>query len=228
MYFNISFESIPLLESEYFKENIRFPFFSSAIYIMNNTSSYLFNSMGRIGADMADETSQNLYNTRFGNYTVSNFFSDSTNGSHINFATQQPTVMINAKNGIASGAIDHYSFLLTKTDSERPLEKLCLNQRPFITVPYLGKGYGDPTLEAQLQQGQMVADKKSVTTVSETSYIDYSTYPMMDDLRSKIGNAAYSVQEAAMDGWVRGGSSTRETITDSNFSKNARPRDSGY
>jgi hypothetical protein len=195
---------------------------------MNNTSSYLFNSMGRIGQDMTDETAQHLYNTRFGNYTVSNYFSDSINGSNINFATQQPSIMINSTNGIASGVIDNYSYLLTNTETERPLEKLNLNQRPFITVPYLGRGYGDPTLEAQLQQGQMVADKKSVATLSETSYIDYSTYPMMTDLRNKISNPAYSVQEAAMDGWVRGGTSARETTSDSNFSNNARPRDSGY
>jgi hypothetical protein len=195
---------------------------------MNNTNSYLFNSMGRIGADMTDETAQNLYNTRFGNYTVSNYFSDSTSDSHINFATQQPSVLINSRNGINSNVIDHYSFLLTNTDTERPLEKLSLNQRPFVTVPYLGKGYGDPTLESQLQQGQMVADKKSIATVSETSYIDYSTYPMMDDLRNKINNPAYSVQEAAMDGWVRGGNSARETTSDMNFSKNARPNNSGY
>jgi len=206
-------------------------FIFSFVYVyikkMNNTSSYLFNSMGRIGVDMTDETSQNLYNTRFGNYTVANYFSNSASGTHVNFATQQPNVMINAKSGVASDVIDDYSYILTNTETERPLEKLSLSQRPFLTVPYLGKGYGDPTLESQLQQGQMVADKKSVATVSETSYIDYSTYPMMDDLKSKIGNPSYSVQEAAMDGWVRGGSSARET-TDINFSKNARPRDSGY
>lgn len=194
---------------------------------MNTTSSYLFNSMGRIGADMTDETAKNLYNMRFGNYTVSNYFSDSTSGSHVQFATLQPSVMINGRSGVASGAIDYYSYLLTSTETERPLEKLQLNQRPFITVPYLGRGSGDPTLESQLLQGEMVADKKSVATVSETSYIDYSTYPMMDDLRNRIANPAYSVQELAMDGWVRGGSSARQ-YEDANFSKNARPRDSGY
>jgi hypothetical protein len=194
---------------------------------MNTTSNYLFNSMGRIGLDMTDETAQNLHNTRFGNYNVSNYFSDSTSGSHIQFATLQPSVMMNARSGVASGAIDYYSYLLTNTDNERPLEKLQLNQRPFITVPYLGRGCGDPTLESQLLQGEMVADKKSVATVSETSYIDYSSYPMMDDLRTRIGNPAYSVQEVAMDGWVRGGTSARQ-YENSNFSKNARPRDSGY
>lgn len=195
---------------------------------MNNTSSYLFNSMGRIGIDVTDETAQNLYNTRFGNYTVANYFSESNNHSEINFATQQPTLMINARNGVSSNLIDNYSYIMNNTESERPLEKLSLNQRPFATVPYLGKGYGDPTLESQLQQGQMVCDRKSVATVSELSYMDYSTYPMMDDLRSRIGNPSYSIEESAMDGWVRGGSSAREISGDSNFSNNSKPRDLGY
>jgi hypothetical protein len=195
---------------------------------MNNTSSYLFNSMGRIGIDITDETSQNLYNTRFGNYTVANYFSEVNNGSQINFATQQPTLMINARNGVSSDLIDNYSYIMNNTESERPLEKLSLNQRPFVTVPYLGKGYGDPTLESQLQQGQMVADKKSVATISEKSYMDYSSYPMMDDLKNRIGNPSYSIEEYAMDGWVRGGSCAREVTSDSNFSKNAKPRDLGY
>jgi len=191
---------------------------------MNNTSSYLFNSMGRIGIDLTDQTAENLYNTRFGNYMVSNYFSDSTSDQHVQFATQQPNVLPNGKSGIAGGVIDQYSFLLTGTETERPLEKLQLNRRLFNTVPYLGKGSGDPTLESQLFQGEMVSDKKSVATVSELSYINYATYPMMDDLKSRIGNPAYSVQEVALDGWVRGGTSARDT----SFSSNARPRDTGY
>jgi hypothetical protein len=191
---------------------------------MNNTSSYLFNSMGRIGIDLTDQTAENLYNTRFGNYMVSNYFSESTSDQHIQFATQQPNVMPNGKSGVAGSVIDQYSFLLTNTDSERPLEKLQLNRRLFNTVPYLGKGSGDPTLESQLLQGEKVSDKKSVATVSEQSYINYATYPMMDDLKSRIENPSYSVQEVALDGWVRGGKSARDT----SFSNNSRPRDSGY
>jgi len=191
---------------------------------LNNTSSYLFNSMGRIGIDITDQTAQNIYNTRFGNYSVANYFSDSTSGQQVFFATQQPNVMMNAKSGVASGAIDQYSFLLTNTDSERPLEKLSLNERLFRTVPYLGRGAGDPTLESQLLQGETVSDKKSVATVSEMSYMNYATYPMMDDLKSRIGNPAYSVEEAALDGWTRGGASARDV----EFTKNARPGAAGY
>jgi len=191
---------------------------------LNNTSSYLFNSMGRIGIDITDQTAQNLHNTRFGNYMVANYFSDSTTGQQVQFATQQPNVMMNAKSGVASGAIDQYSFLLTNTDTERPLEKLQLNQRPFMTVPYLGRGSGDPTLESQLLQGECVSDKKSVTTVSEMSYMNQANFPMMDDLKSRIGNPAYSIEESALDGWTRGGVSARDT----QFASNSRPSGNGY
>ena len=95
---------------------------------MNSTNGYLFNSMGRIGIDFTDQTAENLYNTRFGNYMISNYFSDSTSDKHIKFATQQPDIMSNASMGVAGGVIDQYSFLLTNTDSERPLEKLQLIQ----------------------------------------------------------------------------------------------------
>jgi hypothetical protein len=85
-----------------------------------------------------------------------------------------------------------------------------LFERAFVTVTYLGRGGGDPTLESQLQQGQNIRDLKSVATVSEKPYIDYQTYPLNDVLRSQITNPANSVEEVAMNGWVRGGSSARE------------------
>jgi len=191
---------------------------------LNNTSSYLFNSMGRIGIDITDQTAQNLHNTRFGNYMVANYFSDSTTGQQVQFATQQPNIMMNAKSGVASGAIDQYSFLLQNTDSERPLEKLSLNERLFRTVPYLGRGSGDPTLESQLLQGETVSDKKSVATVSEMTYMNHANFPMMDDLKSRIGNPAYSIEESALDGWTRGGASARDT----QFASNSRPTGNGY
>jgi hypothetical protein len=73
-------------------------------------------------------------------------------------------------------------------------------------------------LEAQLQQGEIVRDLKSVATVSENSYIDYGSYPIRDDLRSQITNPANSVEELAMNGWIRGGASARDlSISQSSY-----------
>ena len=40
-----------------------------------------------------------------------------------------------------------------------------------MTVPYLGRGSCDPTIESQLLQGETVRGKKSVSTVMELSLI---------------------------------------------------------
>ena len=92
----------------------------------------------------------------------------------------------------------------------RPLEKLQLYPRPFLTVPYLGRGGGNPSLESQLQQGEIVNDKKSVSTMSEVSFSDYMTFNSDSKMTSRIANPANSIQELVMDGWVRGGAASRE------------------
>jgi hypothetical protein len=176
---------------------------------MSTLNSYTFNNMGSLKADVPDQTQSALQNTRFGSYTVSNYFSNYSSDSQIKFASEHPGFL--ASNiGVSSSVVDVQSKLFNKSQSERATEKLQLFQRPFATVPYLGRGGGDPTLEAQLQQGQMIRDVKSVATVSEKPYIDYKTYPLRDDLRTQVTNPANSVEEVAMNGWVRGGASARQ------------------
>jgi len=175
--------------------------------------------MARIGTDATDQTQRNLQNVKFGNYMVSHYFSDKVSDAQIRFATEQPNLMLNADNGIASTVIDAYSTLLLGGE-ERPLDKLQLMQRPFITVPYLGKGSCDPTLESQLLQGEIVSEKKSVSTLSETTYSNLGDYPMQGDIRQRINNPSFLIEESALNGWVRGGTSTRDITT--------RPTDSSY
>jgi hypothetical protein len=167
-------------------------------------------------------------NTTHANYTTFNPYLLSADG-HVNFATNQPNVFFKSPSNLAPGGnnVDESSVLAKSMLTNQHI-KISLHERPYKTVPYLGKGAGNPDIESQLQQGQMVADKKSVATISEKSYMDYSSYPMMDDLKNRIGNPSYSIEEYAMDGWVRGGSCAREVTSDSNFSKNAKPRDLGY
>jgi len=176
-----------------------------------SSSSYTFNNMGRIGLDATDLTQRNMHNTRFSNYMLSEFFSDKTTNSQVKFATQQPTMMVSGT-GIASSVIDVNSMLTLKSEQERPLEKLMLHPRPFLTVPYLGRGSCDPTLESQLQQGEIVSDKKSVSTIMEQSFSNYVMYPTDTNMEERVKNPAFTVEEAALNGWVRGGQSSRNFL----------------
>ena len=162
--------------------------------------NYSFNNMGRIGTDSTDQSQRNHFNTRFSNHMLSDFFNAQPANSTIQFATNQPTMMVsgtNLGNGLNGSVVDAESFLKLKVENERPLDKLQLIQRPFITVPYLGRGSCDPTLESQLLQGEIVSDKKSVSTIMEKSFQSYSMHPIDNDMEEHVKN--YSLSEFGMD-----------------------------
>ena len=174
--------------------------------------SYIFNNLGRIDYDETDNTQRTLQNSRYSDYITSNYFSSSLSDSHIKFATSNPSIMvtgINGGSGVGGDLIEMDSTLLYKTEQERSLDKLILMQRPFLTVPYLGKGSCDPSIESQLQQGEFMGDKKSVTTIMEKSFMEYTVYPT-DQMKDRAANTQYTIEESALDGWIRGGQSTRE------------------
>lgn len=175
--------------------------------------SYPFYNLGRIGADPIDNTQRNIQNKKYSTYTVSSFTKENLSNMHVDFAVSQPTVMFSGFHlgkGLPSSVVDYDSILTIKQENERPLEKLQLNTRPFVTVPYLGRGSCDTTIESQLQQGELAHDKKSVSTIMEKSFIDYSMFPTDDKMRERVENTTFTIQESAMNGWVRGGAQTRE------------------
>ncbi len=172
----------------------------------------MFNNIGRIGADSTDKTQQTMYNTRIANYTLSNYFSSTKSDSHVMFATMQPSVSFNGVNGgsgVGGGVVDNESLLLNQAEQERPLEKVQLMQRMFATVPYLGKGAGNADIESQLQQGDIIDHKKSTSTIMEKSFMPYSMMVTDYNMNERVSNPAYTVEEVAMDGWVRGGADAR-------------------
>ena len=189
-------------------------------------SAYTFFNNDRIGLDSVDNTQRNMENTRFSNYMLANLFVGPAENGHVEFATQQPNVMFSGAKtgpGLIGSLVDVDSMLLMKTQQERSLEKLSLNQRAFLTVPYLGKGSCDPLLESQMLQGENSQDKKSVSTIMTKSFMDYTMYPLDSEMKNRVSNTKNTIEESALDGWVRGGVQTRELAQDGAFAKDARP-----
>lgn len=189
-------------------------------------SDYTFYNMGRIGADAVDNTQRNIYNTRMTGYTLSNYFSDSASDAHVKFATEHPNLMYSGLNGgtsVNSALIDVDSLLLVKTQQDRSLEKLTLEQRPFLTVPYLGRGSCNTLLETQMLLGENTHGLKSSSTIMDKSFIDYALYPTDAYMEKVVKDTKYTVEESALSGWVRGGVASRDMMNDQEFSQNARP-----
>jgi hypothetical protein len=152
-------------------------------------------------------------NNKFGEHILTSYFSDNDRGDYEKVALAQPGVIFDgtswSSHGVNGNTVDIDSALIVKQENSRSLEKLSLQQRPFLTVPYLGRGSADTALESQLRQGDIVGNKKSVSTITEQSFINNQMYPLIDSIKDTITNPKYLVQEAALDGWIRGGSATR-------------------
>tara|TARA_X000000950_G_C13834640_1_gene627629 strand:+ start:595 stop:1134 length:540 start_codon:yes stop_codon:yes gene_type:complete len=168
-----------------------------------------FHSMGRIGADKSDNSQRNQMNAKFIDHSLANYFNNTN--SHVQFATQNHAINFkNSMGGIPGSVIEQDSILLLKSENERPYEKLQLHQRPFATVPYLGRGPGNIDIETKLKHGTSDLEKKSTSTIMDKTFIDYSKYPLLDEVKEKIADPANSIEEVALAGWVRGGIPTRE------------------
>jgi hypothetical protein len=134
-------------------------------------------------------------------------------------ATTQPGIMYNG--GYNSGAggcnIDNSSELLIGTIQTHPRCHIDLFQRPFATVPYLGRGAVNPVMESQIQQGEQIVNKRSVNNLSEKSYIKYHQTPLLPAVQERINNPANQIENVASDGWIRGGVPSRELTKDTDY-----------
>ena len=146
------------------------------IYKMATVSSYTFDNMSRIGLDECCKSQGDLQNVNSANYMLQNYhISDCSMKNTINLATTQPGIMYNGgfNSNFCGTNIDTNSKLLIGTIQTHPRCHIDLFQRPFATVPFLGRGSVNPIIESQIQQGDTSVNKRSVNNLSEKSYIDH-------------------------------------------------------
>lgn len=180
---------------------------------MATIKDYVFDKMTRIGNDTCGLSQTNVQNINAGNYMVQNFFSsDCTMARPIEFATSQPGIFYEGGHQTGAGGcnIDINSKLLNGSIGTHPRCKISLNERPFITVPYLGRGECNPLLESKLIQGDLTINKRSVNLLSEQCYSNYLNYPLIPSISSTVTNPSNLVEGVASEGRVRGGIPSRE------------------
>lgn len=187
---------------------------------MANVSSYTFQNMSRIGLDDCNKSQTDIQNVASCNYQTQNYFaSDCSMKNPISLATSQPGIMYNGGYNTGAGGcnIDNSSKLLIGSIQTHPKCHIDLFQRPFATVPYLGRGSVNPVMESQIQQGEQIVNKKSTSNLSEKSYIKYHHTPLLPAVQQRISNPANQIENVASDGWVRGGVPSRELTRDNDY-----------
>jgi hypothetical protein len=187
---------------------------------MANVSSYTFDNMSRIGLDDCNKSQTDIQNVSYCNYMTQNFFaSDCSMKKPIDLATTQPGIMYNGGYNVGAGGcnIGDSSKLQIGTIQTHPKSRIDLFQRPFATVPFLGRGSVNPIVEAQIQQGEQLINKRSVNNLSEKSYAKYSQTPLLPAIKERLTNPVNSVEGVASEGWVRGGVPSRELTRDADY-----------
>lgn len=183
-------------------------------------SDYTFNNISRIGNDNCITTQESIQNSAASSYLLQNYFTkDCTMNSVKSLATTQPGIHYKGTRGsdICGSNIDESSQLLIGSLQTHPRSKLDLFGRPFATVPYLGRGSVDPLLESQIQQGEGITNKRSVTRLMEKSHLKYHTTPLIPEVKHNIQNPRLMIESVASEGWIRGGVPSRELTRDKDF-----------
>jgi hypothetical protein len=185
---------------------------------MATYSGYTFDNLSRIGLDQCNISQTDIQNVASCNYSTQNYFaSDCTMKNVRELATTQPGIMYNG--GYNSGAggcnIDTSSMLQIGTIQTHPRCRIDLFQRPFATVPFLGRGSVNPVMEAQIQQGEQLVNKRSVNNLSEKSYIKYHQTPLLPAVKERMNTS--KIENDASEGWIRGGVPSRELTRDSDY-----------
>lgn len=187
---------------------------------MANVSGYTFDNMARIGNDSCCVDQNTIQNMGYANYMLQNYFAtDCSMKKPIDLATTQPGVFYNG--GFNSGAggcnIDDSSNLQIGSIQTHPKCRIDLFQRPFATVPFLGRGAVNPIMESQIQQGETIVNKRSVNNIGEKSYIKYHQTPLLPAVQERLNNPSNYVEGAAAKGWIRGGVPSRELTRDKDY-----------
>lgn len=187
---------------------------------MAYVSDFTFNNMARMGNDLCCLDQNSIQNSSSCSYLLQNFFAQDCSMKNAKaLATTQPGINYSGSFGLGVGGcnVDDSSKLLIGGIQTHPKTRIDLFGRPFATVPFLGRGSVDPILESQIQQGEAITNKHSVTRLTEKSYLKFHTTPLIPEVKKNIQNPSLMIEGMASEGWIRGGVPSRELTRDRDF-----------
>jgi hypothetical protein len=187
---------------------------------MAYVSDFTFNNMARMGNDLCCLDQNSIQNSSSCSYLLQNFFAQDCSMKNAKaLATTQPGINYSGSFGLGVGGcnVDDSSKLLIGGIQTHPKTRIDLFGRPFATVPFLGRGSVDPILESQIQQGEAITNKRSVTRLTEKSHLKFHTTPLIPEVKKNIQNPSLMIEGMASEGWIRGGVPSRELTRDRDF-----------
>jgi hypothetical protein len=186
------------------------------LYILYITMAYVspftFENVSRAGNDSAYLDQTAIQNTESCNYLLQNYLiQDCTMKETRALATSQPSVFYKGGHGAVGGCnIDDSSQLLIGSEQTISKSRTDMFQRPYATVPFLGRGSVCSVLEAQLKQGELSTNKRTITNLTEVNYSQYTSTPLIASVQQSIDTHGQILPNNE----IRGGMTTRDMSRD--------------
>jgi hypothetical protein len=150
-----------------------------------------------------------------GNYARFNYFGLQNIDNTMDVATNERALPFQDGYGVSDRVIQTESRIKNDPVQTNPRCRLNveLNERPYKTVPYMGRGRGNQYLESYLQQSKFVREKAYCGNVTEKGFPQVFT-PQISHLQRHVQNPKNLIEQVADPSWVRGGAPSRLIIRD--------------
>lgn len=176
-----------------------------------------FNNPTGIYDDKCFISGENKQNMNQGVYILSNYHQCACTAPQVaSVALREPT--INYRDGYGHTSMDGCNIdsdslmrngsLLTNTK--------CINQLDvpsFPSIPYMGRGRGNPCIEGQLIAGEDTSQKKPCNILNKRNTIE----PLIPCLKDNIQNPQHIIQQDVSNNWIRGGIPSRQMKQNANI-----------
>jgi hypothetical protein len=148
-----------------------------------------------------------------GRYNVTNLTPDAQKVNPLSI----PNLLIYPREGFGANnkQIDAESVLKNQPEFKNNRCMIRPQARPFLSVPFMGTGRGNPDVESMLLHPEQVRQGKECGTVTEQSF-DGVFVPLIKSVKDNIQNPKNLIPEVASDGWLRSGLPSRQYVRDVN------------
>lgn len=169
----------------------------------------------RLNEDKCSLKVRNKTSEKPGEYFLSNHYQCDCKDTVMKNSLEYPTLLSKDGYGYSACNIDIDSSLRNAKNLTNLKTINQLNQRPYLTVPFMGRGTGNIKQETMLNPGENTYQSKPCNNLSGV-YID-RFIPLVGCLENNVQNVNHIIPENSDKTWKRGGQDSRQIIRNEEY-----------
>lgn len=184
-----------------------------------NPPSLRFHNQTRLETESCFQTMKERQSQQVGIYSMSNFHDcEPLTPMTRQMSLEQPTV--NYRDGygwttLTGSNIDNDSELRNARNLTNPRLIVRSQTRPYLTVPYMGRGQGDVCVESRLITGEPDNNRRPCNVLSGVQIDRFD--PQVPCIKDNVQNPVHIIPEDSKADWVRGGQASRSLIRNTDY-----------